>query len=418
MKAASDEHSKRLLPRTHDEGRARRARVVHAVLAAYLCLLLPAVAAAWQLPAPPLPGGWAREWADDHLRDAEYWIEQAEFWIRRMNSKLARKNFERAREYMAAAFRIHKEHGVELPVEFFFQYAEVLERVGLYDEAIEFATHYLTQTGREGVHYREALVLLDSAVAAERKSQDEERIRNPQETIARMEFVRIPAGKFRMGSKFGAFLNKYEFSDERPRTQVQISREYRLGKYEVTQAEWTAVMGTNPSYFTACGRCPVERVSWGDVQEFIAKLNDRAGMSRYRLPTEAEWEYAARAGSRKDTYAGDLPSTLGRSPVLEPIAWYGANSGDRTHPVGLKKPNAWGLHDMLGNVGEWVRDLHDDYPGGSVTDPQVDTSLYGSKVIRGGDWDDSPPRCRAAFRGQDSPGVRSSRIGFRLLRME
>ena len=169
-----------------------------------------------------------------------------------------------------------------------------------------------------------------------------------------VEFVWVPPGQFQMGST-----SSESFSDERPVTQVRISRGFWMGKYEVTQAQWQAVMGSNPSHFTNCGGdCPVERVSWEDVQEFIGKLNGRSGGRPYRLPTEAEWEYAARAGTTEDRY-GDLGA----------IAWHNSNSRDTTHPVGEKAANAWGLHDMLGNVLEWVQDWFGSYPGGSVTDP-------------------------------------------------
>ena len=175
----------------------------------------------------------------------------------------------------------------------------------------------------------------------------------------------------------------------------------------MTQAEWQAEMGTNPSEFSGCGSCPVEQVSWDDAQEFIRSLNGRSGGSRYRLPTEAEWEYAARAGTSGDRYA----------PNLDVIAWYGDNSGDRTQPVGRKAPNAWGLHDMLGNVYEWVQDWKGDYPGGAVTDPGGPGS--GSyRVFRGGGWISHARGCRAPIRGGFSPGVRLGILGFRLLRTE
>ena len=117
-------------------------------------------------------------------------------------------------------------------------------------------------------------------------------------------------------------------------------------------------MGSNPSRFEDCGgNCPVERVSWEEVQVFIGRLNARSGGGCYRLPTEAEWEYAARAGTTTDTYAGDITQPRGNDPVVNGIAWYSLNSGDRTHPVGQKAPNGWGLYDMLGNVWEWGRGL-------------------------------------------------------------
>ena len=196
------------------------------------------------------------------------------------------------------------------------------------------------------------------------------------------------------------------YSDEQPVTQVRISRGFWMGKHEVTQAEWQGVMGSNPSYFSGCGQCPVEAVSWDDAQEFIRSLNGRAGGNRYRLPTEAEWEYAARAGTTGDRYGN-----------LDAIAWHNGNSGDRTHPVGQKAPNAWGLHDMLGNVREWVEDWYGDYPGGTVTDPRGPVS--GSfRVGRGGGWGIGAGICRSSYRSSVTPGIRSSYLGFRLLRTE
>ena len=166
-------------------------------------------------------------------------------------------------------------------------------------------------------------------------------------------------------------------------------------------------MGSNPSGFPECGLdCPVERVSWEDAQEFIRRLNAMDGATTYRLPTEAEWEYAARAGTTGDRYGN-----------LDAIAWCGENSGGRTHPVGGKVPNAWGLHDMLGNVWEWVEDWYGDYPGGTVTDPRGPGS--GSyRVLRGGGWHFSASYCRSSRRNNGPPGIRDYGLGFRLLRTE
>ena len=216
-----------------------------------------------------------------------------------------------------------------------------------------------------------------------------------------MEFVWVPAGEFRMGST-----SPEAYSDEQPVTQVRISRGFWLGQHEVTQAEWQGVMGSNPSNYERCGaRCPVEDVSWNDAQEFIGRLNGRAGGNRYRLPTEAEWEYAARAGTTGDRYGN-----------LDAIAWYRANSGERTHPVGQKAPNAWGLHDMLGNVTEWVEDWGDDYPGGVVTDPRGPVS--GSvRVFRGGGRINVARDSRAPYRSGAGPSY-DLFLGFRLLRTE
>ena len=227
-----------------------------------------------------------------------------------------------------------------------------------------------------------------------------------------MEFVWVPAGSFQMGSR-----KRRKFSsDERPVTQVRISRGFYLGKHEVTQGQWEAVMGSNPSEFKNCGRdCPVENVSWEEVQEFVRKLNEMEGGERYRLPSEAEWEYAARAGSGTETYAGDLTKPEGHDPALDGIAWFDENSEGRTHPVGQKAANGLGLHDMLGNVWEWVADWHGDYPGGAVTDPKG-PSTGSSRVFRGGSWLDDAGYCRASYRYDFTPGVRSFNLGFRLLR--
>ena len=228
-----------------------------------------------------------------------------------------------------------------------------------------------------------------------------------------IEFAWMPPGEFRMGST-----SRYADSDEKPVTRVRISRGFWMGKFEVTQRQWQAVMGSNPSHFDNCGgNCPVERVSWNDVQEFIGKLNGRSGGQRYRLPTEAEWEYAAQAGTETDTYAGDITKPRGNDPVLNRIAWYDENSGRKTRPVGRKAPNAWGLHDMLGNVWEWVGDRFGDYPGGTVTDPSGPRT--GSfRVSRGGSWSFHARYCRSADRNRFSPGYRHIILGFRLLRTE
>ncbi len=217
-----------------------------------------------------------------------------------------------------------------------------------------------------------------------------------------MEFVWVPSGEFPMGST-----SAEARSNEQPVTQVRISRGYWLGKYEVTQGEWQSVMGSNPSRFSGCGNCPVEKVSWNDAQEFIERLNQGPGGTRYRLPTEAEWEYAARAGTSGDRYSGDLDA----------IARYGEGLEGSTHPVGRKDPNAWGLHDMLGNVYEWVQDWYGGYPGGTVTDPRGPDS-GSSRVFRGGSWFSPARNCRASYRYDFSPGARNFILGVRLLRTE
>jgi formylglycine-generating enzyme required for sulfatase activity len=218
-----------------------------------------------------------------------------------------------------------------------------------------------------------------------------------------MEFVLIPAGEFQMGSDDGE-------QDEKPVHRVRISKAFYLGEYEVTQGQWQAVMGNNPSRFKGDPNLPVEGVSWDDVQEFIRRLNAKEGGTKYRLPTEAEWEYAARAGSTTVYSFGNNPSQLGK------YAWYDSNAESKTHPVGQKRANAWGLYDMHGNVWEWVKDVSiSPYPPGFVTDPQG--PLEGSyPVIRGASWFNYAHSFRLAIRGRHAPHEGTSFLGFRLLR--
>ena len=188
--------------------------------------------------------------------------------------------------------------------------------------------------------------------------------------------------------------------------------DFNIGKYPVTQKQWKEVMGNNPSYFQNCDDCPVENVSWDDVQEFIAALNRQTGL-QYRLPTETEWEYAARGGNQSvgGRYSG--------SNNLDEVAWFGTNSGYKTQPVGLKKPNVLGLHDMSGNVYEWCQDWYAEeyYTDFSVTglvqDPKgPDNGTL--RVVRGGSWGSDPEFCRVAARYGHSPVIRGINLGFRL----
>jgi formylglycine-generating enzyme required for sulfatase activity len=216
-----------------------------------------------------------------------------------------------------------------------------------------------------------------------------------------IEFVLIPAGTFLMGAERGA-------PDEHPVHQVTISQPFYLGRYPVTQAQWAAIMQTNPSGFQG-EHHPVENVSWEDIQEFIHRLNAKEGGTPYRLPTEAEWEYAARAGSTAAYCFGDNASQLGE------YGWYKANAGGKTHPVGKLKPNVWGLYDMHGNVWEWVQDWYGSYPAEAVGDPQGSPS-GSSRVRRGGSWSTGAESCRLSKRNGIAPGRCLSSLGFRLLR--
>jgi formylglycine-generating enzyme required for sulfatase activity len=205
-----------------------------------------------------------------------------------------------------------------------------------------------------------------------------------------MKFVRIPAGEFQMGSNANE-----AYKDERPVHRVRISEPFYLGKYEVTQAQWEAVMGTNPSAFTGNPHRPVEQVSWEDVQEFITRLNTQEGWEVCRLPTEAQWEYAARAGTTTDRYENDVDA----------IAWYGGNSGKETHEVGQKRPNAWGVYDMLGNVREWCHDGTREYTAAAVVDPIGLIGAGAPRVFRGGSLYNPARNVRAANRGGSPPAT-------------
>ena len=228
-------------------------------------------------------------------------------------------------------------------------------------------------------------------------------VKSPWTNTLGAEFVWIPAGKFIMGSPADEELRQ----PDEVQHEVTISTGYWMGKHEVTQREWVAVMGSNPSLvWRSAPDSPVNQVSWEDVQDFIGKLNEReAGRGYgYRLPTEAEWEYAARAGT-----------TGARHGPFDEIAWHSMNSGSAPRPVGTKRPNAWDLHDMHGNVGEWTADWYGAYPSGPVTDPSG-PSTGTRRVARGGYVNSSELSARAASRGAAAPGFRVSGLGFRLVR--
>ena len=229
----------------------------------------------------------------------------------------------------------------------------------------------------------------------------------------KLTLVPIKPGSFQMGSP----ANEWGRDDDERQHKVTLTRPYWLGATEVTQSQYEAIMGKNPSHFDG-DDCPVEKVSWNDAVEFCRKLTERERRAGrlpedqvYRLPTEAEWEYACRAGSETAYCFGD------NAGQLDAYAWYYINSGHQTHDVGQKKPNAWGLYDMHGNVWEWCSDWYDDdYPRGAVTDPTG--PVKGSyRVYCGGCWGSSARSCRSADRGRwNSPSVTSSGLGFRLAR--
>ena len=221
-----------------------------------------------------------------------------------------------------------------------------------------------------------------------------------------IDMVRVEAGTFTMGAT-PEMKDPYDW--EKPTHQVTLTNDYYIGKYEVTQALWQAVMDNNPSYFKG-DDLPVEKVSWDDCQEFISKLNSITGKT-FRLPTEAEWEYAARGGnkSRGNQYSG--------SSNLSDVAWYKDNSNSKNHTVGSKQANELGIYDMPGNVMEWCQDLYGKYSSSSQTNPTGANNGY-SRVIRGGSWYFTARDCRSSYRDKDAPDNRYNNLGLRLVLSE
>lgn len=212
--------------------------------------------------------------------------------------------------------------------------------------------------------------------------------------------VFVQGGSFKMGSN--------ESDDEKPIHNVTLSSFY-IGKYEITQKQWRTIMSTDPSYFKNCDDCPVESVSWNDVQEFLQKLNQKTG-KKYRLPTEAEWEYAARGGNKNQNY------TYAGSNSIDSTAWYESNLENKTHEVGGRQVNDLGLYDMIGNVWEWCNDWYGEnyYKSSSKNNPSG-ASSGSNRVIRGVGWNGYPTGCLVAHRGgSNPPAFRNSGVGFRV----
>jgi formylglycine-generating enzyme required for sulfatase activity len=232
-----------------------------------------------------------------------------------------------------------------------------------------------------------------------------------RDTATQVEMLLVPPGTFQMGCIMGS--NQYGcYSQERPVHQVTLTNAFYLGRYEVTQAQWVAKMGSNPSSFQGASaqvpadqvpNRPVERVSWTIIQGYLSATG-------FRLPTEAEWEYACRAGTQTPFYNGSTDdSTVGA------LAWYSANSGNQTRPVGGKLANAFGFHDMLGNVWEWVNDWYGGYTAEAQTNPTGPVSAT-PRVFRGGSWNDDALGVRSSYRNNVSPGIANSLIGYRVAR--
>jgi len=230
-----------------------------------------------------------------------------------------------------------------------------------------------------------------------------------REPLTGMEFVWVPAGTFMMGSEDGGM-------DEKPVHKVTLSKGFWMGRFEVTQAQWGIISGTNPGKFKGDDR-PVENVSISDCFDFIRELNKRSGGDFFSLPTEAQWEYAARSGGRYERYSGGNNA--------DAVAWHSGNSGGQTRPVGLLASNGLGIHDMSGNVMELCADIYSEYSSSEKTDPIIKgaskkypTARKPRNVLRGGSWKSNPSGLRCTFRDMDITGVGSDAMGFRLVRKE
>ncbi|MBI4774952.1 MAG: SUMF1/EgtB/PvdO family nonheme iron enzyme [Deltaproteobacteria bacterium] len=225
------------------------------------------------------------------------------------------------------------------------------------------------------------------------------------EPVTAMKFAWVPGGCYEMGC--GSWTSDCD-GDEQPVHEVCLDG-FWMGRYEVTQGQWKKIMGSNPSYFKKDDHYPVDQVSWNDAEEFIEKLNARSSGGQYRLPTEAEWEYACRSGGKADKYSGGSD--------VERVAWYTSNSGNSTHPVGTKASNGLGIHDMSGNVWEWCEDWYSQHAYSKHRrDNPIFTTGGSSRVIHGGSWDNIPGSIRCADRDFYTPGIRYRYLGFRLVR--
>lgn len=219
--------------------------------------------------------------------------------------------------------------------------------------------------------------------------------------LSGMEMVAVKGGCFQMGE----FILESAV-DEKPVHEVCVA-DFIIGKYEVTQGQWRRIMGNKPSNFKDCGdSCPVEQISWEEAQQFIRRLNRQTGL-QFRLPSEAEWEYACRSGGKQETFCGGNDINL--------LAWHHDNSGGRPHPVGLKQPNGLGIHDMSGNVWEWVQDWFDrEYYSKSPRMNPQGPAKGSERTVRGGCWDCEPKCIRASLRYWFAPNGHFSGLGLRL----
>ena len=305
----------------------------------------------------------------------------------------------------------------EPPLEFLYFYGKLLveNRTALGDllKGQSLLKQFVLNIDKDSEHYTPTLELLSvvgtKLEKAEARRQAELKALQQLLATLNVQMVHVQGGTFMMGCTRDQ--GDDCSGDERPAHRVRVN-DFEISKYEVTQELWEAVTGENPSRFKNCPQCPVEDVSWDHIQLFLRELN--AGSGRYRLPSEAEWEYAARGGraSRGYRYAG--------SNSLGAVAWYNENSGKKahkkTHPVGQKQANELGLYDMSGNVWEWVQDCWNSNYQGAPSDGRAWEQGECRRVLRGGSWGSEPRDLRSANRFGNAAGNRSLILGFRLAR--
>ena len=306
-----------------------------------------------------------------------------------------------------------------LPESMIYAKAKCLLQAGESTKAMEALEDYIATVGNDGKYYQQALRAYTKAEDM-RMSQRQKggakayaggvelkEGRWVEDVLAKLEeeMVRVQQGCFDMGSS----PSDTEQGIDETQHKVCLTKPFLIAKYEVTQAQWEAVMTNNPSAMQSCGPdCPVERVSWRDVQRFIEKVHEQTGRD-YRLPTEAEWEYACRSGGRSQKYCG--------GDYADELGWYKGNSDRKTHPVGQKQANGLGIFDMSGNVSEYVADRYaEDYYQNSLADDPKGPEIGFSRINRGGSWRYDATESRASKRHQNKPGRRGDFIGFRLAR--
>lgn len=355
--------------------------------------------------------------------------EAARFAEQARQTEIEREKHQKAEQQKQKAERLQKQDEID--------WKATLEAIGMVkteQEKIYFLEKYLNEAEHK-IHRVEAekqLGILKAADAAQRieekqrleaerkkrAAEQAEQERKKQEAAreaallkmkqeiekGQPEMVLVRGGTFQMGSN--------DCDDEKPIHSVTLP-DFEIGKYPVTQKLWQEIMGNNPSHFKGCDDCPVEQVSWDDVQEFLKKLNQKYPGKNYRLLSEAEWEYAARGGKQSKGY------TFAGSKEIDEVAWHRGNSGEKTHPVGGKKANELGIYDLSGNVREWCQDVwHDNYQGaptdGSAWD--VGSKDVTRRLLRGGSWGSKPYDCLASDRLRSCSDDRFSFYGFRLAR--